>query len=72
MGARIESAPARARPRSRFGVAASWIVGVILMAILAVLFLMILACLAALIYIALLFELLLLAPIVLGVHALMR
>jgi hypothetical protein len=45
---------------------------VIFIAILAVLFLMIVACLAALIYIALLFEFLLLAPIVLVVHALLR
>jgi Zn-dependent protease with chaperone function len=72
MGATIEPARARPRPRSRLGVAASWIVGVLLMAIIAVLFLMILACLAALIYIVLLFELLLLAPIVLGVRALVR
>jgi Zn-dependent protease with chaperone function len=72
MGAKIEPAPARPRPRSRWGVAASWILGVTLIAILAVLFLMIVACLAALIYIALLFEFLLLAPIVLVVHALLR
>jgi hypothetical protein len=78
MGAQLDQGADRlggtgwTKPRTLFG----WLVGVpfvvILMAIVGVLLLMLLGCVAALIYLALMFEMLLLAPPVLIVHTLLR
>jgi hypothetical protein len=77
MGAQLEADrdPARPSPSPRFSpllVAAGWIFGLTLLAVLLVLFVMLLALLGALIYMALLFELALLAPPVILVHVLLR
>jgi Zn-dependent protease with chaperone function len=78
MGAQVDSGSERlhrsgwTRPRTVFG----WVVGApfvaVLMAIVALLLLALLGCVAALIYLALLFEMLLLAPPVIVVHILLR
>jgi Zn-dependent protease with chaperone function len=49
-----------------------WVVGILLMAVIAVLFVALFGCLASLIYLAILFEALLLVPIVAIAHALLR
>lgn len=75
MGAQLQTRPEQpVRPRtwSPLVIAAGWVVGLVLVAIILVLFLLIFACLAGLIYLALLFELALLAPPVILVHVLLR
>jgi Zn-dependent protease with chaperone function len=62
----------RARPKNPVTLAAVWAIGLVLGAILVVLFLMILACISAMIYLALIFEMALLAPPVIIVHVLLR
>ena len=64
--------PPRAWPRNPLVLAGSVVLAVVLVAILLVLFLMLLGCLATMIYLALLFEMLLLAPPVIVVHLLLR
>jgi Zn-dependent protease with chaperone function len=77
MGAYVEADPAAPLPalRPHFHSALKalgWVVGILLMAVMALLFLALLGCLASLIYLAILFEALLLVPIVAIAHALLR
>jgi hypothetical protein len=80
MGARLApdgdgdaAAPARARPTASPAVMAlGWAIGIPLVALIAVLFVALFLCLGALIYLALLFELALVAPFVAIAHALLQ
>jgi Zn-dependent protease with chaperone function len=77
MGAYVEgdpAAPLRAlEPHFNPALKAlGWVVGILLMAVMALLFLALLGCLASLIYLAILFEALLLIPIVAIAHGLLR
>jgi len=77
MGAYVEADPAAPIPglKPHFNPALKalgWVVGILLMAVMALLFLALLGCLASLIYLAILFEALLLVPIVAIAHALLR
>src|SRR5262245_56182980 len=77
MGAYVEADPAAPIPelQPHFNPALKalgWVVGILLMAVIGVLFLALFGCLASLIYLAILFEALLLVPIVAVAHALLR
>jgi hypothetical protein len=75
MGAQLAAEPdASPRPprAGPLGIAAAWVVGLLLGAIILVLLLALVACVGAMIYLALMFELLLLAPLVALVHVLVR
>ncbi len=52
--------------------ALSWVVGLILLAVMLVLFVCLFGCLAAFVYLAIMFELALVAPLVALSHALLR
>ena len=77
MGAYVEADPTAPIPRLKpqFNPALKalgWVVGILGMAVIGVLFLALFGCLASLIYLAILFEALLLVPIVAVAHALLR
>jgi Zn-dependent protease with chaperone function len=64
--------PSRNWPRNPLVLAVAVVIVAVLVAILLVIFLLLLGCLAAMIYLALLFEMVLLAPPVILVHVLLR
>jgi Zn-dependent protease with chaperone function len=74
MGARLDAGPGRPSPPSwsPLVLAAGWVFGLTLCAVLLVLFLMLFGLLLALIYLAVIFELALLGPPVVLVHVLLR
>jgi Zn-dependent protease with chaperone function len=77
MGAYVEADPAAPipGPKPQFNPALKalgWVVGILGMVVIGVLFLALFGCLASLIYLAILFEALLLVPIVAVAHALLR
>jgi hypothetical protein len=75
MGAHLPDDPAEAwspAPRRWWHHVLGWALGIPLLAVFAVLMLALLGCLAAFVYLALLFEAALLAPVVLVVNALVR
>jgi Zn-dependent protease with chaperone function len=77
MGAYVQADPAAPIPglKPHFHPALKalgWVVGILLLAVMALLFLALFGCLASLIYLAILFEALLLVPIVAIAHALLR
>jgi hypothetical protein len=74
MGATVTVGAARPA-RRRAGLlltAVGWVVGVVLLAVMLVLFVCLFGCLAAFVYLAIMFELALVAPLVLLSHALLR
>ena len=75
MGAHVPDDPATAwtpRPVSGWARLAGWVIGVPLVLLIAALFLALLGCVATFVYMALLFEMALVAPVVLVAHALLR
>jgi hypothetical protein len=72
MGAQLDARHDPPPPRSTLLTAVIWVTVPVLVAVLAVLLLMLVGCVLAMIYLALIFEMFLLAPPVVIVHALLR